>query len=286
MAIVKCSECQGMVSDKAEFCPHCGLPINLIFKSNLTISKDVKKRIANSPGRIGWHMAMLDNNGRVFANGFNSNGQCDVSEWYDIVEISAGQGYTLGLKADGTVYYTGCNDYGQQDITKLKGIKSISAGYNHSVALMQNGTVIATGNNDCGQCNVSSWEDIIAIETGYENTFGVTKDGQVLFAGSGEYPSGYVSNNWCNIKNIVEYDGFIVGIKKDGSIITTQKPLGYSRIVTDTNRLLNLKGISSLTLLNHCVVGVTESGSIITIGLSECEDDEIINAVEKLRNEI
>lgn len=286
MALVKCAECEGIVSDKAEFCPHCGLPINLIFKSNLTISKDVKKRIANSPGRIGWHMAMLDNNGRVFANGFNSNGQCDVSEWYDIVEISAGQGYTLGLNADGTVCYTGCNDYGQQDITKLKGIKSISAGYNHSVALMQNGTVIATGNNDFGQCNVSSWKDIIAIETGYENTFGVTKDGQVLFAGSGGYPSGYVSNNWYNIKNIVEYDGFIVGIKKDGSIITTQKPWGYSGIVADTNRLLNLKGISSLTLLNHCVVGFTESGSIITIGLSECENDEIINAVEKLRNEI
>lgn len=28
MALVKCSECQKEISDKAESCPHCGNPIN------------------------------------------------------------------------------------------------------------------------------------------------------------------------------------------------------------------------------------------------------------------
>ena len=26
MALIKCPECQNSISDKAEFCPHCGLP--------------------------------------------------------------------------------------------------------------------------------------------------------------------------------------------------------------------------------------------------------------------
>lgn len=30
MALVKCSECQKEISDKAESCPHCGNPINAI----------------------------------------------------------------------------------------------------------------------------------------------------------------------------------------------------------------------------------------------------------------
>lgn len=287
MALINCPECEGMVSDKAEFCPHCGIHKNLILKSKLLISKDIKKRIVNSPGMMGWHMAMLNNNGRVFAKGFNSSHQCDVLEWEDIVEISAGQGYTLGLKADGTVCYTGCNDYGQQDITKLKGIKSISAGYNHSVALMQNGTVIATGNNDFGQCNVSSWKDIVEIETDVENTYGITKEGRVLYAGSGGYPAGYVSKNWDNIRNIVEYYSFIVGVKRDGSILTTNPPFGEdSPIISNVEQLSELKDISSLTILNRCVVGVTEQGLIFSMGLLKSNGNvELRNAVETLQNE-
>jgi hypothetical protein len=30
MALIKCSECQGMISDKAVTCPHCGSPVEEI----------------------------------------------------------------------------------------------------------------------------------------------------------------------------------------------------------------------------------------------------------------
>ena len=36
-----------------------------------------------------------------------SVGQFDVSEWKDIVAISAGNSYTVGLKSDGTVVAVG-----------------------------------------------------------------------------------------------------------------------------------------------------------------------------------
>lgn len=46
-------------------------------------------------------------NGTVVATGSNSYGQCDVSDWKDIVAIEAGSNFTMGISSDGTVYVTG-----------------------------------------------------------------------------------------------------------------------------------------------------------------------------------
>ena len=39
----------------------------------------------------------------MVAVGNNGSGQCDVSEWRDMVTISAGSSHTIGLKSDGRV---------------------------------------------------------------------------------------------------------------------------------------------------------------------------------------
>ena len=51
----------------------------------------------------GTHTVGLKKDGTVVAVGLNSEGQCDVSEWRDIVMIAAGSYHTVGLKSDGTV---------------------------------------------------------------------------------------------------------------------------------------------------------------------------------------
>uniref|UniRef100_UPI0021F81255 RCC1-like domain-containing protein n=1 Tax=Brevibacterium sp. FME17 TaxID=2742606 RepID=UPI0021F81255 len=43
----------------------------------------------------------------------NSQGQCDVSSWYDVVAVAAGAEHSLGLRSDGTVLSTGSNNHGQ-----------------------------------------------------------------------------------------------------------------------------------------------------------------------------
>lgn len=59
------------------------------------------------------YSAVLNINGTVIAFGDNDYGQCNVSEWTDIVAISAGSSHTVGLKSDGTVVAVGSNNYGQ-----------------------------------------------------------------------------------------------------------------------------------------------------------------------------
>ena len=54
----------------------------------------------------------------------NDSGQCDVSDWKDIVAVSAGNGHTVGLKSDGTVVAVGENDDGQCDVKSWNNIKT------------------------------------------------------------------------------------------------------------------------------------------------------------------
>ena len=47
------------------------------------------------------HIVGLKDDGTVVAVGDNYYGECDVSNWKDIVAVSAGVSYTVGLKSDG-----------------------------------------------------------------------------------------------------------------------------------------------------------------------------------------
>ena len=103
--------------------------------------------------------------GTVVAVGNNADGQCDVSDWTDIVAIAAGTNFTVGLKSDGTVIATSVPKgsmyyYGQNNVTTFTGIVEIVANGYQSIGLKSDGTVVAVGNNDYGQCNVSTWTNI------------------------------------------------------------------------------------------------------------------------------
>ena len=71
-----------------------------------------------------------------------------MSEWKDIVAVSAGFFHTVGLKSDGTVTATGDNGFSQCDVSDWKDIIAISAGNNYTVALRLDGTVLCKGKAD------------------------------------------------------------------------------------------------------------------------------------------
>ena len=49
------------------------------------------------------HTVAVKNDGTVVATGSNAQGQCDLSDWSDIIAVAAGPGITVGLKSDHTV---------------------------------------------------------------------------------------------------------------------------------------------------------------------------------------
>ena len=129
----------------------------------------------------------LKRDGTVLAEGNNKNGQCNTSDWTDIVAVSAGGSHTVGLKADGAVVAVGSNAYGQCDVSEWTDIIAVAAGDNHTVGIRLDGTVVAVGNNADGQCDVSDWTDIIAVSAGTSGTVGLKSDGTVVAVGNNAY---------------------------------------------------------------------------------------------------
>ena len=165
------------------------------------------------------HTVGLKSNGIVVAIGDNDDGECDVSDWTDIIAISAGSP-TMGLKSDGTVVAVGPNPAGQCDISDWTDIVAISAGSNHTVGLKSDGTVVAVGYYADGRCGVSGWTDIVAISAGGSLTVGLKSDGTVVVAGhSGD--SRYNVSDWTDIVAISAGSSHAVGLKSDGTVVAT-----------------------------------------------------------------
>lgn len=135
-------------------------------------------RIPIAAGQL--HTVALTSGGMVFATGKNDYGQCNVSEWRNIIAIATGSSHTVGLRSDGTVVATGENDEGQCNVSDWRDIIAIAAGSWHTVGLKSNGEVVAVGSNEVEQCNVSEWKNIVAIYAGCFTTVGIKSNGEVI----------------------------------------------------------------------------------------------------------
>jgi alpha-tubulin suppressor-like RCC1 family protein len=52
----------------------------------------------------------------VVAVGYNGYGQCNVGSWANIVQVSAGQRHTVGLRSNGTAAAVGYDATGQCNV--------------------------------------------------------------------------------------------------------------------------------------------------------------------------
>lgn len=125
------------------------------------------------------HIIGLKSDGTVMATGVHYNGtacDCDVSEWNDIIAVSAGTNHLLGLKSDGTV--------------------------------------VAAGANSSNQCNVDTWTDIVAIRTGNVTaaSYGIKSDGTVVTAGSVKL-GNVIHSEWNDIKLPADRDSLLAAIE-------------------------------------------------------------------------
>ena len=201
----------------------------------------------------------LKNDGTVLAVGNNENGQCDTSDWTDIVAVSAGGSHTVGLKPDGTVVAVGSNAYGQCDVSDWTDIIAVAAGGNHTVGIRLDGTVAAAGNKADGRCDVSDWTDIIAISASTSGTAGLKSDGTVVAVGSNSYGQCDVSD-WTGIVAVSAGDFHTVGLKSDGTVVA----VGSNRWgKCDTSDWTDIIAVSAGGL--H-TVGLKPDGTVVAVG--------------------
>ena len=143
---------------------------------------DISSRTQTTLAAGGYHTVGLRNDGTVVAAGKNSDGQCDVGDWENIVAVAAGLGHTVGLRSDGTVVAVGSDSDDQcSGVASWSDIVAVAAGWYHTVGLRSDGTVVTTEPNS----DVGDWKDIVAVSAGGWLTLGLRSDGTVVAIGLG-----------------------------------------------------------------------------------------------------
>ena len=231
-----------------------------------------------------YYSLALKGDGTVVASQFNGSedfyhGQCNISDWRDIVKISSAYGHTVGLRKDGTViateyigdmlYYQGeCNVSGWTDIV------DVSTGDNHTIGLKKDGTVVATKFENTkkafgyeGQCDVYNWKDIVAISAGSFHTVGLKADGTVVAVGRNGYGQCNVSD-WKDIVAISAGSFHTVGLKADGTVVATSftgEPKYYhgQSDVSDWTDIIAIYGGENET------VGLRADGTVVVTRYNE-----------------
>jgi alpha-tubulin suppressor-like RCC1 family protein len=163
----------------------------ILFVSSLLIGGEA---FAGDRGKItpiaaGYlHAFAIDNNGRLYAAGWNEYGQLGLGDKADrdkftvvsalsgkrIIAAAVGFDYSFALDNSGKVYAAGRNDKGQlglgdtidrdlfTEVSALgdKNIVAIAVRFKHAIALTSDGAVYATGYNGYGQLGLgdSGWQ--------------------------------------------------------------------------------------------------------------------------------
>ena len=222
-------------------------------------------------GAGGNYTVGLKENGSVVAVGSNYGGQCNVSDWNNIVQVAAGGSHTVGLKADGSVVAVGYNTYGQCNVSGWSNIVQVAAGYEHTVGLKVDGSVVAVGNDNSGQCNVSGWTGIVQVAAGGSHTVGLKADGSVVAVGYNTYGQCNVSG-WSNIVQVEAGGDHTVGLKAEGSVVAE----GYNYFGQCNVSLWNLSCGVPPTLINLSSFTATPKFSKVIIEWTT--ESEIDNA--------
>ena len=208
-------------------------------------TKTITRYIPRSPGVAisagGLHTVAATDDGQVFATGFTTYGQCDVSSWRGIIAVAAGNHHTVGLREDGTVVAVGYNGYGQCDVSSWRSISAIAAGVGHTVALAENGTVVACGDNTYGQCNVEDWIDIVSIAAAYNYTVGLRANGTIVACGANTDGS-WAALDWGGIIAVAAGGLHTVGLRSDGTLLAVGNNANGQR---DVERFSNIKAIAA-----------------------------------------
>ena len=221
------------------------------------------------------HTVALKADGTVMATGYNAYGECDVSDWKDVVDVSAGYNYTISLKANGTVVATGYNEYGQCDVLDWVDIVSVSAGHNHTIGLKADGTVVATGNNASRQCNVSNWKDIVAVSAGHNHTIGLKADGTVVATGYNEYGQCDVLG-WTDIVSVSAGNDCTIGLKTDGTVVA----VGYNEY--GQCDVLDWVDIVAVSAGHNHTIGLKADGTVVAAGrnhFGQCNVSDWVDTV-------
>ena len=220
------------------------------------------------------HTVALSADGTVVATGEDNEGSVSgMSSWTGIIQIAAGDGFTVGLMSDGNVDTTSATNGG--DVSSWTNITQVAAGNAFTVGIKSDGTVVAAGNNDNGQLNVTSWAGIVQIAAGDNFTVGLESDGTVVTTSA---TNGGDVSSWTNIIQVAAGDEFTVGLESNGTVVGVGND-SHGQV----SGLSSWAGITQVAAGQGHIVGLSPDGTVIAAGdnsANQCNIGSWMNIVQ------
>ncbi|MER0285323.1 hypothetical protein GSQ54_08975 [Clostridioides difficile] len=144
--------------------------------------------------------------------------------------------------------------------------KKISAEKNNVYMLKHNGKVTHRKVNG-ESSSISGWEDIISIASYEDSIIGLKKDGTVVSKGLEDSDSDNISK-WIDILDIECDSGTFVGLKKDGTVVATGNNEYGQCDVKNWSDIVSIEITKSTIeyMKNTTVIGIKEDGKVLLTG--------------------
>lgn len=231
----------------------------------------------------------LKNDGTVVTAGNAGDYRIDTSMWHDIVAVAAGQQYIVGLRADGTLTAQGHNGDGQTNIDSWTNIISIACGWRHTVGLDSSGKIHIAGYDSESQLeqierDASEWTNIVAISAGggskeygkQGHTVALRRDGTAVAVGDNSHGQCNVQGeDWTNLIAVSAGDDHTVGLRADGTVVTTQKVKSSADAGANIQDWKNVVAVSAGYGFTIAIVETqTDDGKVHCIVVGDGNDHE------------
>ncbi len=265
----------------------------LLERARLLSSRDALPKAIVATGYK--HTVARTESGTVLAAGSNLSGQCNTTDWTDIVAVAAGAYHTVGLRADGTVVATGMNTYGQCDVSKWTNVASIYAGAYNTVAITTSGQILSTGYQTW---NTLKWRDVASLSIGDYALCGVMQNGQPL-----DTNAEFITQDYYDLVAMDAATANSAGLKADGTVVSNGLDVtSFSNILAidctpngvfalqDSGRVLSRafsfahlpdvsdwQNIVAISASATHIVGVTTDGRVLSRGesdMGQCDTQE------------
>ena len=208
----------------------------------------------------------LDSGGEYVMNAESSSEETS-EKWYDIAQVYAGTGFSLGIKKDGSLTVKGhIQNYGEvetdlaSEIESWEKIEKIVFGMGSVLGLREDGTVLSAGSNPEIADEVSQWRNVIDISAGAQHAYGVTGDGKVFAVGKNDFGEEIEVNDKSDIVKAIAVTcgsgNYSVFLDKYG---VASDDLGWKES--------GIRGISSSGWLT---LGIREDGTVSGSGEDYC----------------
>lgn len=205
----------------------------------------------------GHHIVGLKADGTVVATGDNSSGQCTVEDWTGIVDIYAGDGFTIGIKADGVV--TTLKGSGEYD--NWRDMEMLASDSDRIYGLRHDGTVLYRDGN-------TLYTDIKSFDV-YDGFLALVRNDGTVFVSDTSETRWWLQEttsyeDWTDMVDVVCAYQNILGIKDDGTIVAARDYHDYEN--QGTAESYDEKGYNEYMDWEN-IIAVIPAGQMQYIGL-------------------